>query len=139
MSIPPACRPDQPTMDWLSRQLWAAPPQSARPYYLTERVLACVYGEPAAAGWLALGEHCCVRWEVADAHAALCSCAAAPLPSSRPLPPLPTDRCGPARPPAAEEDRESWNKSYRQTFLSDRCQKLTAGACVAGACGCLHD
>ena len=37
-------------MDWLSRQLWAAPAQSARPYYLTERLLACVYGESCSMG-----------------------------------------------------------------------------------------
>lgn len=37
---------------WLSQQLWAGgpPTQSPKPYYLTERLLACVYGarrEPA--------------------------------------------------------------------------------------------
>lgn len=36
---------DLSPFNWLSKGLWfGGPVQEARPYYLTDRVLACVYG-----------------------------------------------------------------------------------------------
>ena len=96
-------------MDWLSRQLWAAPTQSARPYYLTERLLACVYGEALHVGAGSRnssdGQTC---WHGVMTFGGLQShvgTACTKIADSLTL--------------LAEEDRESWNKSYRQTFLSD--------------------
>lgn len=85
---------------WLPHQLWGGGPasQSPKPYFLTDRLLACVYG---GRRWLVGGRQAAPRLcpERQAAPAAL--------------------MCVPACPPA-EEDRESWNKSYRQSFLSDR-------------------
>lgn len=69
-------------MDWLSRQLWAAPAQSARPYFLTERLLACVYGErgcAVAAGMWVCGAAHWVSYSLSGAAFARGPARAAPL------------------------------------------------------------
>lgn len=94
--------------------LWgssASQAQNAKPYYLTERVLACVYGERPALGGAANRRRACAwRSRRSSAHAAAAPAARCPPADGEFLP----------NPSFTEEDRESWNKSYRQTFLSDR-------------------